>query len=101
VDSEALGTGGGVKRIPSKEGAVLSVRLRPDLHTLAQMRQNHLVQFFDIRSEDGRWVENVNRYGDDIQTVDREALLAAIHDIGALTGLDRESRFAERWRGDR
>lgn len=45
-----------LKRIAWNEGAVLSVQLRPDLHTLAQMRKNHLMQFFNIRSADGQWM---------------------------------------------
>jgi hypothetical protein len=45
-------------------------------------------------------MESVNDHADEIQTVDREALLAAFYDIGALVGLDPESRFLERWRGD-
>jgi hypothetical protein len=31
------------------------VKLREDLYTLAQMRVNHLMQFFDVRSRDGQW----------------------------------------------
>jgi hypothetical protein len=46
-----------VKRLTWHEDAVLSVRLRPDLYTLAQMRQNSLMQFFDLRSEDGSWAD--------------------------------------------
>lgn len=51
------GDWGRVKRFTWQEDAVLSIRLRPDLYTLAQMRQNSLMQFFDVRSEDGRWAD--------------------------------------------
>jgi hypothetical protein len=47
-----------MKRISWIENAVFSVQLRDDLHTLAQMRSNHLVEFFDIRGN-GQW-EGVN-----------------------------------------
>jgi len=43
-----------MKRIRWIENAVISVELREDLHTLAQMRANHLVEFFDIRGN-GEW----------------------------------------------
>ena len=42
------------KRISWIENAVISVQLRDDLHTLAQMRSNHLIEFFDIRGN-GDW----------------------------------------------
>ena len=45
-------------------------------------------------------IEAINDDADDIQTVEREAVLAAIYEIGALVGLDPDSRFADRWRGD-
>lgn len=44
-----------MRRLTWKEGAVLSVEVRPDLFTLAQMRPDPLMQFFDIRSKDGVW----------------------------------------------
>lgn len=34
---------------------VLSIRLRPKLFTLAQVRNSALLQFFDLASEDGAW----------------------------------------------
>ncbi len=43
-----------LKRVQWKDNAVLNVRLRDDLFTLAQMRSNHLLEFFDIRSR-GEW----------------------------------------------
>lgn len=44
-----------LKNLTWKEDTVLSVELRPDLFTLAQMRPNMLMQFFDIRSDNGVW----------------------------------------------
>ena len=44
-------------RIVWRDDAVISVKLRDDLHTLAQRRCNHLMQFFDIRSADGAWTD--------------------------------------------
>ena len=43
-----------LKRVQWKNNFVLNVRLRDDLFTLAQMRSNHLLEFFDIRSS-GEW----------------------------------------------
>ena len=44
-----------LKRVTWKLDGVLSVKLRDNLYTLAQMRENSLMQFFDIRSSDGQW----------------------------------------------
>lgn len=45
-----------LKRVTWAEDAVFSLRLREDLYTLVQMRQNHIMQFFDLwSSTDGRW----------------------------------------------
>jgi hypothetical protein len=44
-----------LKRTRWKLDAVLSLKLRDDLYTLAQTRTNCLTQFFDIRSADGQW----------------------------------------------
>jgi hypothetical protein len=44
-----------LKKLTWKEDTVLSVGLRPDLFTLAQMRAGSLMQFFDIKSQDGAW----------------------------------------------
>jgi hypothetical protein len=38
-----------------RRDAILSVKLRDNLYTLAQMRVNYLMQFFDVRSSDGQW----------------------------------------------
>ena len=46
-----------MKRLTWKDDTVLSVQLRPDLFTLAQMRVASLMQFFDIRSDDGAWAD--------------------------------------------
>ncbi|MGO1068514.1 hypothetical protein [Lysobacter sp. CA199] len=43
------------KRFRLKTGDVFSIKLREDLFTLAQVRENHLIQFFDIAGEDARW----------------------------------------------
>jgi hypothetical protein len=42
----------------------------------------------------------INRYEDEIETVEREAILEAIYEIGEIVGFDRETEFAEEWRGD-
>lgn len=47
-----------------------------------------------------RAIEIINSYGDEIETMEREALLACIYDIGEIVGIDRTSKFAETWRGD-
>jgi hypothetical protein len=44
-----------LKRVAWKPGEILSIGLRDDLFSLAQMRQNHLMQFFDVRSDTGNW----------------------------------------------
>lgn len=46
-----------LKKIVWKEDTVLSLILRPDLYTLAQMRSDSLMQFFDIRNDNGVWKE--------------------------------------------
>ena len=45
-------------------------------------------------------LKNINQYENEIETVEREAILGAIYEIGAIVGLDPESQFAEQWRGD-
>lgn len=45
-----------MKRVSWINDSVISVQLREDLHTLAQMRSNHLMEFFDIRGN-GEWKE--------------------------------------------
>ena len=44
-----------MKKLTWKDGTVINVKLREDLFTLAQMRLNHCMQFFDIRNSDGIW----------------------------------------------
>jgi hypothetical protein len=44
-----------MKKIVWQPDSVISVQQRDDLYTLCQMRENHLMQFFDVRSADGRW----------------------------------------------
>lgn len=43
-----------LKRVQWVDNSVLNVRLRDNLFTLAQMRKNHLLEFFDI-SNSGEW----------------------------------------------
>lgn len=43
---------------------------------------------------------SINAVENDIETVEREAILGAIYDIGGIVGLAPESEFAEQWRGD-
>jgi hypothetical protein len=42
----------------------------------------------------------INAVGDQIETEERETILGAIYDIGAILGLPSTSQFAEEWRGD-
>ncbi|HIH2752968.1 hypothetical protein L3V59_28915 [Burkholderia aenigmatica] len=44
-----------LKKIAWSENSIFNVKLGENLFTLAQMRCNHLMQFFDINSEDGAW----------------------------------------------
>ncbi|MEW6760550.1 MAG: hypothetical protein AB1437_06975 [Pseudomonadota bacterium] len=44
--------------------------------------------------------ELINLHEDEIETVERESILKAVYDIGEIVGLDRETEFAEQWRGD-
>jgi hypothetical protein len=45
-------------------------------------------------------IEEINKFSDEIETVEREAILEIIYDVGELAGLDSASQFAEEWRGD-
>ena len=42
----------------------------------------------------------VNDHADDIETIEREAILGVVYEIGVLAGLPADSQFAEEWRGD-
>jgi hypothetical protein len=44
-----------LKQVRWRRNAIVSVKLREDLYTLAQMQVNHFMQFFDVRSSDGQW----------------------------------------------
>lgn len=44
-----------IKRYRRALNAVLSLKLRDDLFTLAQTRENCLMEFFDIKNKDGHW----------------------------------------------
>jgi len=46
-----------LKRVRWTDDAVFSLRLREDLYTLAQMRHNHIMQFFDLWRADGSWTD--------------------------------------------
>lgn len=45
-------------------------------------------------------IEAINVYADEIETVEREAILECIYDMGEIVGIARDSQFAEEWRGD-
>jgi hypothetical protein len=44
-----------LKKISWVEDAILSIKIRNDLFSLAQMRKNHIMQFFEISNRDGEW----------------------------------------------
>jgi len=44
-----------LKRIVWKNGKVISLKLRDDLYTLVQMRENHYLQFFKISQPHDEW----------------------------------------------
>ena len=44
-------------------------------------------------------VNAINEYETDIGTVERETILCAVYEIGAIVGLDPSTEFAEQWRG--
>lgn len=44
-----------LKKISWKENSILSIKLKDNLYTLAQMRCNHLMEFFDVSREDSLW----------------------------------------------
>ncbi|MCA8432187.1 hypothetical protein [Burkholderia seminalis] len=44
-----------LKKIVWSENSIFNVKLSENLFTIAQMRCNHLMQFFDVSSEDGAW----------------------------------------------
>lgn len=43
------------KKVIRKEGAVLSVQIEENLFTIAQMRENSLMEFFDLKSSSNNW----------------------------------------------
>ena len=45
-------------------------------------------------------LKKINAFENDIETVERETILGAIYHIGSIVGLDPDSQFADRWRGD-
>jgi hypothetical protein len=42
----------------------------------------------------------VNAFANEIETVEREAILEIVYEVGEIAGLQAASRFAEEWRGD-
>ncbi len=42
----------------------------------------------------------VNDHANDIETIEREAILGIVYEIGVLAGLPADGQFAEEWRGD-
>ena len=45
-------------------------------------------------------VLRVNEFEEEIETVEREAILGIVYELGEIVGLETESQFAEAWRGD-
>lgn len=45
-------------------------------------------------------IEGINKYEEEIETVERESILQAIYEIGTIVGLSADTEFAETWRGD-
>lgn len=43
---------------------------------------------------------HINKFEDEIETVERETILETMYAIGARVGLRRDTEFCERWRGD-
>lgn len=71
------------------------LKLIAKLHQLgANPNQDQLLETFK------ETLEVINKYENDIETVEREAILETIYDIGEIVGLDRTTEFAEAWRGD-
>jgi hypothetical protein len=42
----------------------------------------------------------MNAFANEIETVEREAILEIVYEVGEIAGLPSTSRFAEEWRGD-
>lgn len=49
-----------LKQLKWTENAVFSIRLRENLFSLAQMRKNHIMQFFDIQCTTSKWGGDLN-----------------------------------------
>jgi hypothetical protein len=47
-----------------------------------------------------KFIEEVNELENEIETVEREAILHSVYQIGSIVGLDPDTGFAEEWRGD-
>ncbi len=44
-----------LKKITWQEGRILSLKLKDDLYTLVQMRENYYLQFFDLTNTQNTW----------------------------------------------
>lgn len=44
-----------LKKITWQEGKILSLKLKDDLYTLVQMRENYYLQFFDLTNTQDTW----------------------------------------------
>lgn len=49
-----------LKRLPRRENALLSFKLAADVYTLAQMRRNCLLEFFDVFQDSPEWREGLD-----------------------------------------
>lgn len=45
-------------------------------------------------------IYNINRFENEIETIEREFILENIYAVGEIIGLDPTSEYAEAWRGD-
>jgi hypothetical protein len=48
-----------LKKIQWKDDAIFSIKVKDELFSIAQMRANHIMQFFAISNRDGHW-HNLN-----------------------------------------
>jgi len=87
---------------PMEGDDLLLAKIRPIIMRLAEKLEKlgpnsakdvRLSAFAEAFSE-------INLHADEIETVERESILETIYDIGEIVGFDRDSGFAEEWRGD-
>jgi len=74
---------------PAFDQLIASLRVLPE----QSGREERLAPFAEALAA-------INEWGDEIETEERETILGAIYDLGEIVGLDRDSEFAEAWRGD-